>query len=283
MENKIKVYLEEHVYEQLEKDSIDFDLKKNTLLNRIINELWDKITIKSTFSKTNINKSLVFNLNKENTIFNDWTSIIKIKNYETKADFFRDIIYTYIFMSPKMRAEVIFRESKNLIDFATKNKQVCKVWFNNEARMIEPYLLEINPDDKFYYLVAYDYKKSDLRCFKFYNIKEIKVLEEKFNFFKDFRERIEGIRNNFDPFLSYGHILKVRFTEKGMDRFEKSPHNRPKLVEKKGDIYTFYCIEFNALIYFPQFFYDAKILEPESIKKKMKEKLLNNLLLYEGE
>ena len=62
---KIKVYLEEHIYEQLEKDSIDFDLKKNTLLNRIIKELWNKITIKSTFSKTNNNKSLVFNLNKD--------------------------------------------------------------------------------------------------------------------------------------------------------------------------------------------------------------------------
>lgn len=71
MENKIKVYVEEHIYEQLEKDSSDFDLKKNTLLNRIIKELWDKITIKSTFSKTNNNKSLIFNLNKENTIFSD--------------------------------------------------------------------------------------------------------------------------------------------------------------------------------------------------------------------
>lgn len=137
MENKIKVYVEEHIYEQLEKDSTDFDLKKNTLLNRIIKELWDKITIKSTFSKTNNNKSLVFNLNKENTIFSDWSNIIKLQNYETKADFFRDIIYTYIFMSPKMRAEVIFRESKNVIDFSIKNKQVCKIWFNNEVRMID--------------------------------------------------------------------------------------------------------------------------------------------------
>lgn len=280
MENKIKVYVEEHIYEQLEKDSIDFDLKKNTLLNRIIKELWDKITIKSTFSKTNNNKSLVFNLNKENTIFSDWSNIIKLQNYETKADFFRDIIYTYIFMSPKMRAEVIFRENKNLIDFAIKNKQICKVWFNNEARMIEPYLLEINPDDKFYYLVAYDYKKSDLRCFKFYNIKEIRILEEKLRFLKEYRDRIEGIRNNFDPFLSYGHILKVRFSEKGIEKFEKSPHNRPKLIEKNENIYTFYCKEFNALIYFPPFFNEAEILEPVSIREKIKENFFKSLSIY---
>ncbi|MBN2837118.1 MAG: WYL domain-containing protein [Fusobacteriaceae bacterium] len=273
MENKIKVYVEEHIYEQLEKDSIDFDLKKNTLLNRIIKELWDKITIKSTFSKTNDNKSLVFNLNKENTIFSDWTNIIKIQNYETKADFFRDIIYTYIFMSPKMRAEVIFRENKNTIEFAIKNKQICKVWFNNEVRTIEPYLLEINPDDKFYYLVAYDYKAKDLRCFKLYGIKDIKITEEKFEFFKEYREKIEGIRKNFDPFLSYGHILKVRFTEKGIDKFEKSPHNRPKLIEKNGNIYTFYCKEFNALIYFPPFFDEVEILEPLELREILFNKL----------
>lgn len=280
MENKIKVYVEEHIYEQLEKDSIDFDLKKNTILNRIIKELWDKITIKSIFSKTNNNKSLVFNLNKENTIFSDWSNIMKIQNYETKADFFRDIIYTYIFMSTKMRAEIIFRENKSLIDFSIKNKQICKVWFHDEMRTIEPYLLEINPDDKFYYLVAYDYKKNDLRCFKFYSLKEIRILENKFKFFKEYKEKIDGIRTNFDPFLSYGHILKVKFTEKGIEKFEKSPHNRPKIIEKNENIYTFYCKEFNALIYFPQFFDDVEILEPMNIRSKIIESFNQTLNNY---
>jgi len=129
-------------------------------------------------------------------------------------------------------------------------------------------------------LVAYDYKKSDLRCFKFYNIKEIRILEQKLRFLKEYRDRIEGIRNNFDPFLSYGHILKVRFTEKGIDRFEKSPHNRPKFIEKNENIYTFYCKEFNALIYFPQFFNEAEILEPVSIREKIKENHLKSLSIY---
>ena len=130
----------------------------------------------------------------------------------------------------------VIRFNGNVIFVSLHTLRICKVWFNNETRMIEPYLLEINPDDKFYYLVAYDYKKSDLRCFKFYNIKEIRILEQKLRFLKEYRDRIEGIRNNFDPFLSYGHILKVRFTEKGIDRFEKSPHNRPKFIEKNENL-----------------------------------------------
>lgn len=280
MENKIKTYVEEHIYEQLEKDSIDFELKKNTLINRIIKELSDKISIKSSFSKTNINKSLVFNLNKENTIFNDWTNIIKIQNYETKADFFRDIIYSYIFMSPKMRAEVIFRENIRCIEFAIKNKLICKVWFHNEIRIIEPYLLEINPDDKFYYLVSYDYKAKDLRSFKFYSIKEIKLTDEKFKFYKEYQERIEGIRKNFDPFLSYGYILKVKFTEKGIEKLERSPHNKPQIIEKNENIYTFYCKEFNAIIYFPQFFSDIEILEPLDIKNNFIKKFSETIDIY---
>ena len=115
MENKIKTYVEEHIYEQLEKDSIDFELKKNTLINRIIKELSDKISIKSSFSKTNINKSLVFNLNKENTIFNDWTNIIKIQNYETIQASHQDTVgnnQTYIYR--KLHTYIVSKSFQNL-------------------------------------------------------------------------------------------------------------------------------------------------------------------------
>ena len=112
-------------------------------------------------------------------------------------------------------------------------------------------------------------------------IKVIRILDvkqDKYNV-----DYLEKIKANFDPFLSFGKEIKVKLSPEGKKHYDLIITHRPKIKEYEGDIYTFYCIEFNALIYFPQFFYDAKILEPESIKKKMKEKLLNNLLLYEGE
>lgn len=279
MENKVKVYVELHIAEQIIKDSKDFELNLNALLNRIVKALYNKINIKSTFDKTNSNKALVFNLNKENSVFLDLDSIIN-KEYRIKSDFFRDILYTYSLLSPKKRAEIIFKENMNFIQYAIKNKEICKVLFHKEIRIIEPYSVLINPDDKFYYLVCYDYKAGDLRCFKFYSIKEIKINNEKFIFYEKYRKQVIGIEENFDPFLSYGHILKVKFTHKGMEKLERSPHNRPLLINKEENIYTFYCKEFNALIYFPPFFGEIEILEPLEVRNAFVESLKNTLCLY---
>ena len=98
--------------------------------------------------------------------------------------------------------------------------------------------------------------------------------------YEKYRKQIIGIEEHFDPFLSYGHILKVKFTDKGIEKLEKSPHNRPLIINKNGNIYDFYCKEFNALIYFPPFFGEAEILEPLNIRHSFIEKLIENMNLY---
>ncbi len=48
--------------------------------------------------------------------------------------------------------------------------------------------------------------------------------------------------------------------------------NRPKIKEVDGDIYTFYCSEKNAKIYFPHFMDEAEILEPIELREWFKRK-----------
>lgn len=280
MENKIKFYIEQHIYDLLQKDVSDFELKLNFLINKIVKCLYNSISIKANFQKTSNNKSIVFNLNKHNSTFLNLEKVIKEQNYKTKADFFRDIIYTYSLLAPKNRADIIFKSNKELIENSIKNKKICKIFFHDEVRKVEAYSLLINPDDKFYYLVAYDYKACDLRCFKFYSIKEIVETNENMKFYKEYRQRIIGIEENFDPFLSYGHLLKVKFTKRGIEKYERSPHNRPKLIRSDGNIYEFYCKEFNALVYFPAFLNEVEILEPLEIREKFAQVFSNSLSIY---
>lgn len=57
--------------------------------------------------------------------------------------------------------------------------------------------------------------------------------------------------------------------------------NRPKLLEKKDDQYLFECDNKLALVYFPQLYSNVEILEPKELREVFKNKLLENLKLYD--
>ena len=90
------------------------------------------------------------------------------------------------------------------------------------------------------------------------------------------------MHKNFDPFLSYKNTVKVEFTEKGVELYEKVLTNRPRLLNKKDGIYTFECDNKLALVYFAQFFSNVKILEPIELQKKLKNELKRTIEIYEN-
>ena len=89
------------------------------------------------------------------------------------------------------------------------------------------------------------------------------------------------MHKNFDPFLSYKNTVKVEFTEKGVELYEKVLTNRPRLLNKKDGIYTFECDNKLALVYFAQFFSNVKILEPIELRKRLKSELEKTIKIYE--
>ncbi|MGL6113414.1 MAG: WYL domain-containing protein, partial [Cetobacterium sp.] len=52
---------------------------------------------------------------------------------------------------------------------------------------------------------------------------------------------INIVDKNFDPFLSVGKTIKIKITEKGKKLFATAILNRPKVLDKKGDIWTLEC------------------------------------------
>ena len=92
----------------------------------------------------------------------------------------------------------------------------------------------------------------------------------------------ENIKNNFDPFLSYGCETKVRLTEHGIKHYDTVITNRPKVKEINGDIYTFHCSLENAKIYFPHFMDEAEILEPQELREWFRERFERITKKYNG-
>jgi len=59
--------------------------------------------------------------------------------------------------------------------------------------------------------------------------------------------------------------------------------NRPKLLAKDNNIYTFECDSKLAMIYFAQFFSLIEILEPQELREKLQNELENTLKIYKNE
>ena len=76
--------------------------------------------------------------------------------------------------------------------------------------------------------------------------------------------------------------MKVKFTEKGLELYEKVLTNRPKVLTKDENIYTFECDNKLAIVYFVQFFSLIEILEPQELREKLKNELENTLKIYKN-
>ena len=119
-----------------------------------------------------------------------------------------------------------------------------------------------------------------IRNYRISEIEEVWFTNENIEI-KD-KKYIDDVYKNFDPFLSYKNTVKVEFTEKGVELYEKVLTNRPRLLNKKDGIYTFECDNKLALVYFAQFFSNVKILEPIELQKKLKNELKRTIEIYEN-
>ena len=220
-----------------------------------------------------------FNLNKSNEeIFMD--TIIRNK-IETEAEYWRNIFFTYINNLRYKREEILFEKNFKNIEKALKDGNKIKIKYHNYIRLINPYFIKVSDRESRSYLFCYCEKNKDYRNYRVSEIEEIWFTNEKIEI-KD-KKYIDEVYKNFDPFLSYKNRVKVRFTEKGLELYEKVLINRPKLLAKDNNIYTFECDSKLAMIYFAQFFSLIEILEPQELREKLQNELENTLKIYKNE
>ena len=218
-----------------------------------------------------------FNLNKKNEeIFMD--TLIRNK-VEIEAEYWRNIFFTYINNLRYKREEILFENKFKDIRGAIKTEKKIKIKYHKYIRLVNPYFIKVSDSENRSYLFCYCEKNNDYRNYRISEIEEIWLTNEK-NEIRD-KKYIDDVRKNFDPFLSYKNRVKVKFTEKGIELYEKVLANRPRLIEEKDGIYTFECDNKLAMIYFAQFYSEVKILEPEELKTILKKELKKTIEIYE--
>ena len=274
---KVRVTVSDFMNEIITGDSEYFKLPVGRIGNIIFKYYMDKDLNKVELGNFS-GEVIQFNLNKKNEeIFMD--TLIRNK-VEIEAEYWRNIFFTYINNLRYKREEILFENKFKDIREAIKIEKKIKIKYHKYIRLVNPYFIKVSDSENRSYLFCYCEKNNDYRNYRISEIEEIWLTNEK-NEIRD-KKYIDNVRKNFDPFLSYKNRVKVKFTEKGIELYEKVLANRPKLIEEKDEIYTFECDNKLAMIYFAQFYSEVKILEPEELKTILKKELKKTIEIYEG-
>lgn len=275
---KVRFTISDFMNEIIKSDSEYFKLQIGKIGNIIFNYYIDKNLNKVELEDSS-GEVMQFNLNKSNEeIFMD--TLIRNK-IETEAEYWRNIFFTYINNLRYKREEILFEKNFKNIEQALKDGNKIKIKYHNCIRLINPYFVKVSDSESRSYLFCYCEKNNDYRNYRISEIEEIWFTNKKIEV-KD-KKYIDEVYKNFDPFLSYKNRVKVRFTEKGLDLYEKVLTNRPKLLNIENNIYTFECDNKLAMVYFAQFFSLIEILEPQELRKKLQNELENTLKIYKNE
>ena len=157
------------------------------------------------------------------------------------------------------------------IENAIRQNKAIRIKFSNQLIELSPYKIVPSKEGTFQYLVgAVDGKWAA------YRLSRIKFLKTKGKAVFPATEQIDEALAEFGPtFFGEPTIdIKIRFTQKGLLRYEYSVIHRPihtrieSDAKGDGDIYVFHCSEKQALYFFFSYANDVEILEPLSLRQR---------------
>ncbi len=259
---KIRVTIPKYMGDILKYDAVEFGLSKNYLLNYLVKN-YSLLKGKNIPVFEGEKEIIQFNLNKENEDF--YTEVYNRSEFETEASLIRTLIYGYISQSKVIRERFIFEKLIGKIQRGIKNKKKIKIKFETAEKIVSPYNILYSSMEVSNYLFCYSEEDGNYKNYRLCNIKYVYILDE-IRFPGDM-EYLRRVREDFDPFLSYGLPVVIRLSENGKRKYERIKTNRPKLIEKLDDRWIVEGSEEKIKRYFSYFMSDAEILSPVNLRE----------------
>ncbi len=279
MEKKIRITLPKKIAEILENDTEEFFIKKNTLLNYIYAEkIKEDRRKKNLYTYKEETSIIQFNLNKKN--LEGYYNYLEENNIQNESEFFREILIEYASQSKKKRECFLFREIVERINHSIKEKKIIRIVFRDEKKIeVEPYLIESSKLEVMNYLFCYNLRESKWRNYKIKYIKSIYIKNLSFKL-RD-KKFVDKMKDNFDPFISFGQYIEIKLTMVGQKMFNEIETNRPQVIKIDGDKYTLECSQEKAKRYFSFFLDEVEVLEPQDLRAWFKEKYKKAWIKYQ--
>ena len=212
--------------------------------------------------------------------------------YASRGDYLKAVYEQYTTLPTYKREQIFFKQTLDAIQTAIDTNKKIRISLLSKTNnntiskyrySIKPYAIRQDKTKTFNYLIGYSQlldahntpiTQDKLVSFRISRIDNVKPFSKSF-ISKDKKTDIEQtIKEKGVQFMS-GNLtdIKVVFTQKGFDDFNRQSYMRPQYYEKIGKLtYVFHCTEFQARNYFFKFGMDAQILEPIDLREQIKEK-----------
>lgn len=280
---------------QLEERLVGMGECSETAMNSLLQQEANRLLVKSKSYPKGV--GLKFYLNKQNTETIEREFSMEANWYDGHPmRYFRCVIEEYAEKNRLEREEILFRqEIETLTSCAEQHKLVC---IETGGKIFEVKPFQVIPDynGMHYYLAGISrpinssVEEDKIASFRISRIKKIRPRPKTYRSGRltaaeqsSIVERLEvdGVQFLISPRIT----VKIRLTEKGMERFHNQTHLRPHLlsVQKEKDTYicSCDCTETQIRYYFFQFGPEVEIVEPVSLREVFRDKYKEALALYE--
>ncbi|WP_031554771.1 WYL domain-containing protein [Oribacterium sp. FC2011] len=190
------------------------------------------------------------------------------------SQYLKDMFKSYLSIPRSEREAIIFKDTYDDIKRALKEHRIMS--FTNttsgeeQSYFVEPYVIAPSKEEQCNYLLCNDKAIQKLRTFRISRLRSVFVTKDTFSIddgiLKELREKAIRSPHSVSPDV---HAV-VRLTEFGIKKFKVVTKNRPIVSKTEGDLYHFDWPELQLEEYFKRFGRDALVLEPETLKERIR-------------
>ncbi len=200
------------------------------------------------------------------------------------SQYLKDMFNSYLSIPRSEREAIIFKDAYEDIARAIKEHRILSFISTTSgeeyAYLVEPYVIAPSKEEQCNYLLCMDRKSRKPRTFRISRLRSVFVTADSFPINPDTQKELQekAIRSPHSVSLPVHAV--VRLNQYGVRKFKVITKNRPIVSKIEGNLYHFDWPELQLEEYFIRFGRDAVVIEPESLREKIKKHYYYGLKEY---
>ena len=196
--------------------------------------------------------------------------------YRTESEYFRSLLQDYDAKSISEKEIIVFRKQCEAIRTAISERKKIFITYNsrrNELRSktLSPYSLETSKEEMHEYLISAE-GGNGVATNRLSKLGHVEILDEP-------SEISDTQKSCLDKMIKYGAAfpitpedgeIAVKLTDSGLEMWNQYYVHRPIPIKTEGYVFYFECSPMQVMTYFARFGKNAKILSPNTLRKRMR-------------
>ena len=188
------------------------------------------------------------------------------------SQYLKDMFSSYLSIPRSEREAIIFQDTYDDITRAIEENRVMTFATTSADRSftVEPYLIAPSKEEQCNYLLCRDARTRNPRTFRISRIRSAFVTSEEFTVDEELEKELQDKAVRSPHSVAKDVHAVIRLNHYGAAKFKMVTKNRPTVSRTEGDLYYFDWPEQQLEEYFKRFGRDAVVLEPASLKEKLR-------------